>query len=516
MKQNRLFIMLLACGMLPLAPAASAQDVVKLTTGKPAGETVSLQLNKLTSGVTVDWGDGVAVPVPAAEGDWLTISGTVKGAGVITLTSESKISTLICPGMELTALDVTGAQNLRSLYCQDNQIATLDLSSCAKLTDLNCSRNKLTSIKVTETTHPLMENFSAEGNGLKNTTGSGNSFALRNTGLQHVDISNNAITSVTIGTANDNLDVLKCGGNSLSTLTLTAPDSLSVLMAAGNKLQRVTMNSNGMPALRQVFLDNNQIQTLDLSTGSALRYVSVADNELTHVDLPAKKKLYAYVCGNNKLTVSSLPSRNYKPDHISYMPQAEEVDITAKLAKASDGAYYAPLCPNYSSRTKSEYQVDLSDWALDADGASGNIDLTFYKKENGSFVEMAKASSSNKDGDYFPLTSKSAYGKVAFLKAYDEAYVEFSSDVYPDLVSRSTAFRIGEAASGIGSVTTAAGLEVIAGNGAVELSCGAGSRQVRIFSADGKLSWQGSVGTGKTIVRLPSGIYIVNGQKIAI
>ena len=54
MKKNKLFVSLLAAGMLAISPAM-ADDVVKLTTSKTAGETVSLQINN-ADGVTVDWG----------------------------------------------------------------------------------------------------------------------------------------------------------------------------------------------------------------------------------------------------------------------------------------------------------------------------------------------------------------------------------------------------------------------------------------------------------------------------
>ena len=46
MKKNKLFVSLLAAGMLVISPAM-ADDVVKISTNKQAGETVSLQVNWL-------------------------------------------------------------------------------------------------------------------------------------------------------------------------------------------------------------------------------------------------------------------------------------------------------------------------------------------------------------------------------------------------------------------------------------------------------------------------------------
>lgn len=52
MKKNKLFVSLLASGMLAVSPLM-AQDVVKLTTSKAAGESVTLKLNQFKHGATV-------------------------------------------------------------------------------------------------------------------------------------------------------------------------------------------------------------------------------------------------------------------------------------------------------------------------------------------------------------------------------------------------------------------------------------------------------------------------------
>lgn len=78
MKKNKLFVSLLASGMLAISPAM-AQDVVSFTTSKQIGETVTLQVNQPSSGsIQVDWGDGVPVTVNSSEDDLLTITGVLK------------------------------------------------------------------------------------------------------------------------------------------------------------------------------------------------------------------------------------------------------------------------------------------------------------------------------------------------------------------------------------------------------------------------------------------------------
>lgn len=515
MKKNRIIVSLMVSALTCVH--LSAQDQVVLTTTKAVGETITLQVNQVSKGITVDWGDGVTTTVSPTSDDLLTLEGTVKGAD-IKLSTDSKLNTLICSGASLSALDVTKAPNLYSLYCQDNALATLDLSKCAKLTDLNCSRNKLTGLTVTEDTHPQLENFMAEGNGLHNTVGSGSSFVLRNANLQYVDISNNAISSVTIAAVNTKLDVLKCQSNALTRLTLTYPQNISVLMAGKNEIKSIVLPNAGLLSLRQLFLDENKLATIDLSPNTSLQYVSLANNELTAVTLPEKKKLYAYVCGGNHLSVSSLPSATYKPDNISYLPQDGEIDITSKLKKTTDGIYYALLCPSWKDRNTKEYFVDLTDWALDPDGGKTSIKATLYgKEEGGESQELTRWATANNPGDYFAATGP-YFGNYVFMKPLTDVYVQFDSDTYPELKSRTISFNVYDKdLTGINDVIAQSGNGVVvsvSGN-TLQISTDKAAH-VKVYSIDGKMVWGGEVNATPTTVTLPNGVYIVNGKKYII
>jgi len=504
--------------MMPLAVSvfvpALAQDVVKLTTGKAAGEKVTLQLNQLSRGATVDWGDGTSVAVSATDDDLLTVQGTVQGSGVITVSSNSKIRTLVCSGNSLTALDVSGAPNLLSLYCQDNELTALDISGCAKLTDLNCARNQIAKIKVTASTNPLLENINVSGNGMSSTTGSGTTFSLGNESLQHIDISNNSFSTISFNSKNKNVDVLKCSNNNVKRLSLSIPSNISVVMANGNNISTFTLNADGAPQLRQLFLDGNSIKSLDLSESSDIQYLSVADNALTKMTLPSKKKFYAISCANNNLTGASLPTTNYKPANFSYLPQDLTVDISSKLKKSSTGSYYLTLCPSYNDRLEDDYQLDLSDWAKDTDGS--RVTLAFYGA-NGTedFAELEKASTSNKEGDYFPQTTSANYGKASFLKSFDHVYVTLTAKSYPDLVSQTTGFKVTDSTTGIGQASVSERLAVSASQGVLRLSSQEGVF-VRVFSTEGKLVWQGHVEGAPVEMQLSKGVYVVNGQKVVL
>ena len=111
MKKKQLLASLFLASLA--APGAvMAQDVVKFTTAKTQGETVSVTLNQLKHGAVVDWGDGNTQTFEPTADAYLVIEGQVKGE-TITITSQSPIKTIICADNALTDIDVSG---LTSLY----------------------------------------------------------------------------------------------------------------------------------------------------------------------------------------------------------------------------------------------------------------------------------------------------------------------------------------------------------------------------------------------------------------
>ena len=516
MKKKQLLASLFLASLA--APGAvMAQDVVKFTTAKTQGETVSVTLNQLKHGAVVDWGDGNTQTFEPTADAYLVIEGQVKGE-TITITSQSPIKTIICADNALTDIDVSGLTSLYSLYCQNNQLTQLDLSACNKLTDLNCAGNELTKISVTEFGNPDLETLNVAGNQLKSNSLTGTSFALPCQQLQYLNIADNAVTTVSLTAANGLLDVLKCSGNKIKILNLTNISSLSTLMCADNAITGLTINAaNGLPELRQLIASGNKIAKMDLSLSSDLNYLAVENNALTQLAIPAKTKLYAYSCGGNSLTFSSLPTADYMPELFSYLPQTEEINISSKFKKAADGMYYAPLCPSYNDRNDEAYFVDLTDWSFDADNQRNTITFNFFGKNNGEteYAQLSKASSSNKNGDYYTPTAVSLYGNYSFLKPHDEVYIEITSSNYPDLKYTTTHFRVGEKATAIETATTAGdALNVTVQNR--QLVIAGKGQPVRVYRADGSLQWQGQACEGGTQLNLPAGVYVVNGKKVAL
>lgn len=515
MIKNKLLVCMLSAGLLPAIPALAADQVVKMTTAKTVGQTITLLVNQVSTGVTVDWGDGATVSYPATTESLLSIEGTVQGSE-ITLTAGTKLHTLVCAGNSLTALDVSQATNLRSLYCQDNQLTDLDISALSKLTDLNVANNQISSLVIKAGTQPLLENLNIASNGIKNVNGGTSStFVLSLSSLQQLNLTDNEMTALNL-TGNTALDVLKCAGNSLTKLNLSKNSDISVILAQDNAITSITMpTSAGAPNLRQVFVDNNSLSTLDLSESSSLSTLSCENNQLTSVTLPASTQLYSMACGGNNLTFSSLPGASSMPTYISYTPQESEIDITSVLKKKS-GIYYIPVS-SWSDRTNEDYLLDLTDQAYDADGKK-TINFTWWGNLTGEEpAELTKATALNKTNDYFPLTGSSTYGMFAFFNEYDEVYCILTSDTYTDLEFKTTTFAVSDPSTvGIAAVrATKAGLNITAGKRQVTIWAQEDT-PVDIYSTNGKLVWKGIANSSATTIDLPAGVYVVGGQKVVL
>lgn len=498
MKKNKLFVSLLAAGMLAISPAM-ADDVVKLTTSKTAGETVSLQINN-ADGVTVDWGTGTPVAVENTGTTGLTLTGTL-GGSTITITASGKLQTLICDNQGLTAIDLSAAPNLRSLYCQNNALTALDLSACNLLADLNCANNKLASLSLDAT--PVLETVNVSGNALTGT------FAYKSSTLQHLNISGNAYTGVNLN-SNTNLDVLKCAETSVKSVATTS-NGISVIMCGNSAVSSMTINGT-MASLRDVFAENNKLAKLNVENADNLDYLAVENNQLKTVSLPSTN-FYAYTCDNNKLSFNSLP-KSGQVKYLSYANQQSDIDITTKLKRVrneqGEWVYYLLTCKSNSdyNTLKLPYVLNIKDLIEDSSVSYA------YKSvdENGEVSDIAKS-------DMYVKVASTYKGQVAFKKAFREVYVEFTNDEYPDLKQQTTHFVVADTEddvlTGINNVTTAAnGLDIKAGSGVLTLTASR-PQSVTVYNTAGQLMWQGTV-EGTQNIQLVKGVYLVNGTKVIL
>lgn len=440
---------------LLLSPCLMLGQQTVLLTPSSVGSELTFLVNRTTSAVTVDWGDGVATDYPRGEEALTRITGTAKGT-TVTLTGSDRLNTLVCSDCGLTGLDVSGAPNLQSLYAQNNALTSIDITGLTKLVDIDLSGNQLTTLTINESKNPLLENVNLANNGMEK-QGTSTQFTLRTSTLQHVNISGNSFKTAYF-TSNPSLDGLQCAGNQLSRLDLSRDTLLTTLVCNDNQLTRITTNSTvGLPYLQQIVFDNNSVESIDLSQSSSLFDISCSNNGLKELTYPSHA-LGTMNCGGNALTFAALPIAKNKPaeGRFAYTPQAD-IDISSLLTAGTNGSgvsgYYFVQCPDYASRTTSTYQLDLSAYRYDAAGRTNMVNFAWYQRDNETPVALTKASAREKTNDY----TESA-GKFCFLNVYSLIYAELTDSDYPDLVLRTTpAFAIGESnitVDGIHSVET--------------------------------------------------------------
>ncbi|MBR1713116.1 MAG: hypothetical protein IJ722_06910 [Alloprevotella sp.] len=474
-------VLLAACSFGVLA--ATAQDqVIRMTTDKAVGEELVIQVNRMTTAVTVDWGDGTAVEYTAGDGALTTIQGKLKGSEVV-LTGGSYLNTLVCEDAGLTSLVVTGAPKLQSLYCHGNKLTAINLNGLSVLRDLDLSGNQLTALSISESAQPLLENINVAFNDLQK-IGSNSAFVFRSSNVQHINIAGNKFSRV-YTTSNPNLDALICSGNALTSLDLSKNPQVSTVVCHDNQIARVSLpTSGGLPALQQFICDNNEITSLDFSSSSLLTDLSCANNGLSDLSIP-NRKLSSFNCGGNALTFRSLPSEANRPAEgfFSYLPQADLDVVNLLTPSAKYGGHYLPVCPDWASRTADEYVLDLSSHRFNG-GNRATVVFNCYAIESGGVeTPLVQATSKDREQDY-ALTS----GRFAFLKPFERVVIQLTEPSYPGLVIRTTPFVVGE--------------DNISGITSVGVS---GEKAGAVYDMQ-----------GRRVAHPANGIFIQNGKKVII
>ncbi len=518
MLKNKLFTtVLLALGLFLGGMAAQAQEYsVKLTTSKAVGSEVVFLVNDTYEGITVDWGDG-ELQTYKSDGDVCEIKGAVKGA-VITLSGPKSWDMLVCADARLTEIDLSSAKQLHSLYCQNNALTGLDLRGMTGLTDLNCSNNAITKLTFTSPATPEKDLASIETINVSGNKLSGG-FTVRAASLKYVDISNNAYTSILTSSLN-NLDYLKCDNNKLVSLSLSNSKGVSTLVCHDNQIKSIIINASAT-ALQQMVCDNNMLKgTLNLSNMVGLKDFSCANNDYSTVFLARKAQLFTLNTSNNVMDFRVIPRKANRPDYLSFMPQRPyDISGLTNVKKAS-GIPYIEVVTDWADRKEESMVLNLDAQARlgaspdDAGAIEGTI--KWYGVDiDGNVTELVARTAEDKEGDYYLLNRQTAFfTPQRQVYAVVTATRNYTND---NLSFQTTPISVGqEQATGIESMLTpdTDALHISASRG--QLSFSAPQRTaVRIFSADGKQVWSGTVDS-PTTVALPAGIYIVNGKKVAL
>lgn len=520
-KKTFLTCTLVVGGLLAFLPASGqAQErVVKLATSKAVGSDITLLVNSTNKGVTVDWGNGMVQTYAGGEDVLLEITGQ-KAGDTITITGGRSWVMLACPGMGLTAVDLSAATGMQSLYLQNNELAAIDLRGMTSLTDLNLANNKLASITYTDAGFPekdlvAMEHLNLGGNEL---TGQ---FILRENNvsvpkhLQSVNISNNKFTSA-VFTSNTALDMLKCDGNDLTKLDLNYNRSLSAFMGNGNKLATISYQPTAT-GMQQFIADDNKLKSaLDFSNCSKMKDISIANNQISELTMP-EVKMSSLNYSGNALTFASLPVK--APTYVSFVPQ-EPVDISGieNMKTSADGVSYVDAVV-WEDRKTNPIDLNYLTFVGVSEGDKGVTEgvISVYSiAADGTETELAKGSVASAPKDYYALQNQ-----FAFFTPQEKVYARIDAQrAYRafDVYVKTSAFAVGEdMATGIeDGMTVDKTLAIIPVRGGLQIQNGSSARALTIYGADGKTVWSGTVGSGTTTVNLPSGIYVVNREKFAI
>lgn len=506
---------LLVGGLLLGAQTMQAADrTVTLETSKAVGTEVTLLVNYTYAGVTVDWGDGSVQTYNATSDDVVReVTGTIAGS-TITITGNEAWDMLSCENCGITSIDLTGATELRSLYCQNNELTTIDLRGMTSLVDLNLANNQISSITYTSSSNPERDLASIENINLSNNQLSG-TFVIRTSTLRSIDVSNNSYSTL-YTSYNSKLDMLKCSNNSIKSLSLTSNTALSTLVCDNNVLTSISLPSS-LSTMQQLVCDNNAITSrLNLEACDSLSDLSCSNNKLTTVYLPTAQAASSLNFSNNNLTLGVLPKKSLRPTYISFMPQ-ELSDISdLDNVLESDGVPYIALS---EWDTRSNNLVDLTDYRYigTTSSSSGTLDgvITWYSVDaDGNETELTRGSSSSAPNDFYVTGAK-----YAFFTAQPKAFARIvSRSVYADegFYIETSRVAIGaESVTSIDAITNqTSGLQIQASRRTLTMNSAA-PQAVRIYSLDGKKVWDGTVSSSVT-VSLPSGVYLVNGKKVAL
>ena len=234
----------------------------------------------------------------------------------------TNLELLNCSANQLTSLDVNSLVKLKQLYCRTNQLTTLYVLRNIELTYLDCAENKLTALNVRR--NPKLTTVICYSNapGFTVYKGSSQTSISISPGVNVVttDITGVSVPDVlfedylitnfdkngdgTLDVAEINaVTVMDCSKMDISSLTgIEAFQNLNILNCGYNKL--TTLNLSGLTKLESVYCHDNKLATLNVTGCSALHMLYCPGNLLTSLDVKGNTALNLLDCSDNpKLTI---------------------------------------------------------------------------------------------------------------------------------------------------------------------------------------------------------------------
>ena len=275
----------------------------------------------------------------------------------------TNLQILWCNSNQLTSLDVSDLTNLRTLYCQNNQLTSLDLTGLDRLSffdgriqtpaltlsgavnnynvdiklnnptrlvnGLSYSNETLTSISNRITSSPFTVETGKTGFTLSGTMtlsyvtkilinetnfpdanfrawlltqswgSKGYITDAEIANIRTIDVSWRNISDLTGIKFFNNLQILYCNNNQLTSLDVSSLANLENLHCNFNQL--TSLNISGLTNLETLNCRNNQLTSLDVSSLTSLEWLNCSFNQLTLLDVSGLTNLQELYCFNNQL-----------------------------------------------------------------------------------------------------------------------------------------------------------------------------------------------------------------------
>jgi uncharacterized repeat protein (TIGR01451 family) len=122
--------------------------------------------------------------------------------------------------------------------------------------------------------------------------------------VYELDVSASGITNMSGIQEFDNLQVLNCEGNSITTLTVTALADLETLYCSSNSI--TTLNISGLANLRTLYCSENNLSAINFTGVTDLRWLECNNNDLATFDATSLSNLRELKCSGNAMSSLSV------------------------------------------------------------------------------------------------------------------------------------------------------------------------------------------------------------------
>jgi hypothetical protein len=395
-------------------------------------------------------------------------------------------------------LDFSDFAGLANLYCAFNELKSVNVKNTPRLLRLDLYTNELSAIDVT--TNPLLLYLRLGYNQIGVVDLSNNPeltfFCCTNNQVEYLEVTNK-----------NRLQEFMCGKNNLHTLIVEDCLRLEKINCVFNQLRSVSLKN--LPSLLSFSCKSNLLTELQFENCESMETLICDDNYITSLDLSSLKKIVSVDCSYNQLTDLLLNGCEQLTTLHCHQNQLESLDVSTSPLLSTLHCYGNKLTlrtlPLPTELLKDYRYFQQQD--IETGSKFDYIDLSTLNQVNDVNTRYRWSHTHNAVPVY-PLEDN---GGGVF--AFDESYIgktlicRVMNDVFPLLVLRFfVTFTNEDVSNNINSEMARA--SVYAGDGSICVSARS-SAEVKIYSMDGMLRLQTTVGEGRTHLPIARGAYVV-------